>query len=227
MNFTKKITALLKKEVECCILKLQEGGKIDRNENMEYLMKICFESVDKKALKLKAKEDEKAVKLKEKEEEKAAKLKAKEEAKALKLKAKEEAKAAKLKAKEEEKAAKEEEKAAKLKEKEEAKLLKKKAKEEAKAAKLKEKEEAKAAKLKEKEEAKAKLTVEETVNELVEESMSDDDDDDEGTQVMKFEHKSRPGETLWVDEDKHIFDNDQEHIGNYDEELDVIYEVEE
>jgi hypothetical protein len=196
MSFTKKITKLLKKEVESCILKLQEGGKIGREESMEALMKICFVENELCGKALKSKED---LKLKSKED-----LKLKEDLKAAKLKEKEEAKALKLK------------------EKEEAKALKLKEKEKAKALKLKEKEDLKAAKLKEKE--TPKLTVEEAVNELVEESMSEDDD--EGTQVMKFEHKSKEGQTLWIDEEGHIFDDNQEHIGNYDEELDVIYDVE-
>jgi hypothetical protein len=159
------------------------------------------------------------LKLKAKAEAKLLKEQEKEAAKALKLKEKEEAKAAKLKAKEEAKAL-------KLKEKEEAKALKLKEKEEAKAAKLKAKEDAKAAKLKAKEDAKAvtEVKVAEVINELVEEDY--ENDVKESVDVRNWEHASRPGEKLFIDDNKNVFDQTEEHIGVYDPENDVIYEVE-
>ena len=225
MSFQNQVTKLFKKELERCLTKLQDEGVIKRECDIKNLMLLCYNEEKEKAAKLKEKEEAKLLKQKQKEEAKALKLKAKEDAKAAKLKAKEEAKLLKQKQKEAEKAAKlkekEEAKAAKLKAKEEAKAAKLKAKEEAKLLKQKEKEEKKALKLKEKE----PLNTEEQVNVLVASELEEETDDE--TEVQKFSHESRPGETLWIDEENHVFTEEQDHIGNFDPESNTIIPVEE
>ena len=254
MSLTKRIETLFKGELKRCLLVLQENGHIGRESDITELLSLCIVP-EKVSLKKKEKEEAKALKLKEKEEAKALKLKEKEAAKALKLKEKEKAKALKLKEKEEAKALKLKEKEAakalKLKEKEDAKAAKLKEKEDAKAAKLKEKEDAKAVKLKMKEEkatkklllkeykkcaklAKKKLktkkvvkvkTVDEQVKELVDSELEEEDEVD--VEVQVWSHKSRPNETLYINEDQLVFSSDQELIGQYDAENDVIYPAEE
>ena len=65
---------------------------------------------------------------------------------------------------------------------------------------------------------------------LEEEELSDldeDSDDDEPVMpddVEDFEHSSRPGEQLYIDEEFHVWNDDGELIGTYDAESKTLYE---
>ena len=65
---------------------------------------------------------------------------------------------------------------------------------------------------------------------LEEEELSDldeDSDDDEPVMpddVEDFEHSSRPGEQLYIDEEFHVWNDDSELIGTYDAESKTLYE---
>ena len=67
---------------------------------------------------------------------------------------------------------------------------------------------------------------------LEEEELSDleDDSDDEEIEfpgddaVEEFTHSSRPGEELFIDEDFHVWNEDEELIGTYDSESKALYE---
>jgi len=66
-------------------------------------------------------------------------------------------------------------------------------------------------------------------DELVIEDSSDDEEDDEAEfpgmeRVEEFEHESRPGETLYKDEDGNIWNDEQDLVGSYDEGEDCIIE---
>ena len=86
-----------------------------------------------------------------------------------------------------------------------------------------------------KEETKETPTVEFEDGELEEEEIDEDelvieeDSDDEAEfpgmdRVEEFEHESRPGETLYKDEEGFIWNDEQEVVGLYDEEEDCIVE---
>ena len=64
---------------------------------------------------------------------------------------------------------------------------------------------------------------------VIESDSSDDEEDDEAEfpgieRVNEFEHESRPGETLYKDEDANIWNDEQELVGVYNEEEDCIIE---
>ena len=66
-------------------------------------------------------------------------------------------------------------------------------------------------------------------DELIIEDDSSDDEEDEAEfpgmeRVEEFEHESRPGETLYKDEDGNIWNDEQELVGSYDEDEDCIIE---
>ena len=64
-----------------------------------------------------------------------------------------------------------------------------------------------------------KVVKEKTVEEQVKGVVDSELEEEEEVDVMQvWSHKSRPGETLYINEDQLVFSSDQELIGQYDEE---------
>ena len=70
----------------------------------------------------------------------------------------------------------------------------------------------------------SQVTTTQQALQLEEEIMSDEEDDEE---MIEWSHSSRPNEKLYLTGDFHVLDENEEHIGDFDAENDVIILVEE
>ena len=71
---------------------------------------------------------------------------------------------------------------------------------------------------------------EEELSDLEDDDSCDEDSDEEEVEfpgednVEEFEHSSRPGEQLFIDEEFHVWNSDEDLIGTYDAESKTLYE---